>query len=83
MTGIQINQHDITIKEYNGERVITFKDVDLVHERKAGTACDRFKKNRERFIEGEDFFKIPYFEFRVKYTPNSINTGTQSLMWFF
>ena len=58
MTGININEHKMTVKEYNGERVITFKDVDMVHERKADTAKCRFKDNRKHFIEGEDCLSL-------------------------
>ena len=28
---IHIGNSDISIKEYNGQRVVTFKDIDLVH----------------------------------------------------
>ena len=30
---IHIQNSDISVKEYRGQRVVTFKDVDLVHER--------------------------------------------------
>lgn len=58
MNEITINNHVIPIKEYNGQRVVTFKDIDAVHERSEGTARKRFNDNRERFIEGVDFFKV-------------------------
>lgn len=32
---IKINNHDISIKEYKGQRVVTFKDIDAVHGRLA------------------------------------------------
>lgn len=34
----KINNTDITIKEHNGQRVVTFKDIDAVHGRPDGTA---------------------------------------------
>ena len=49
---------DISIKEYNGQRVVTFKDIEMVHGRPDGTARKRFSDNRNRFIEGEDFFVL-------------------------
>lgn len=55
---IKINNHDITVKEYNGQRVITFKDIDEVHERPEGTAGRNFRDNKEKFIENEDFFYL-------------------------
>lgn len=53
-----INGHTIEAKEYNGKRVITFKDIDEVHERKSGTARKRFNDNKQWFVEGEDYFVI-------------------------
>nr|DAR00255.1 MAG TPA: hypothetical protein [Caudoviricetes sp.] len=43
------------IREYNGERVVTFKDIDAVHGNKAGTAKRNFTRNKKHFIENEDF----------------------------
>lgn len=48
----------IQIKEYQGKRVVTFKDIDTVHKRREGTASRNFNQNRNRFIEDVDFFKI-------------------------
>lgn len=53
---ITINKQEIPIKEYNGQRVVTFKEIDAVHERADGTARKRFNDNRKRFIEGVDYF---------------------------
>ena len=30
---VTINSTDIAVKEYNGKRVVTFKDIDACHER--------------------------------------------------
>lgn len=62
---IKINNHDVTAKEYKGQRVVTFKDIDTVHERPEGTARKRFNDNKKHFIEGEDFYKISPSEFRT------------------
>lgn len=62
---ITINSKTLEIKEYNGQRVVTFKDVDEVHNRPEGTARKRFNDNRKHFIEGEDFYKITPSEFRT------------------
>ena len=55
---VTINSTDIAVKEYNGKRVVTFKDIDACHERPEGTARKRFNDNKYRFIEGEDFFIV-------------------------
>ena len=41
-----INEKFIEIKEYKGQRVVTFKDIDTLHQRPAGTASRNFKANR-------------------------------------
>ena len=53
-----INNVALTVKEYHGARVVTFKEIDAVHGRPDGTARKRFNDNRDHFIEGEDFFVL-------------------------
>ena len=53
---IVINNTPLAIKEFNGQRVVTLKDIDMVHNRPNGTAKRNFNINRDRFIDGEDFF---------------------------
>lgn len=55
----------LQVKEYKGKRVVTFKDIDRVHQRPDGTARKRFSDNRKRFISGVDFYKISMSEFRT------------------
>lgn len=56
MNEILINNQNVRIKEYEGKRVITFKDIDMVHDRPEGTARRNFNTNKKHFIEGEDFY---------------------------
>lgn len=46
----------LTPKIYNGQRVVTFRDIDAVHQRPDGTARKRFNDNKFRFLPGVDFF---------------------------
>lgn len=62
---ISINNRMLPIKEYKGQRVVTFKEIDTVHGRPEGTARKRFNDNKERFISGVDYFKISPSEFRT------------------
>lgn len=55
---IEINNTSLGIKEYEGNRVVTFKDIDKVHNRPDGTARKSFNRNRNRMIELEDYFVI-------------------------
>lgn len=42
MNEVTINSTPLSVKEYEGKRVITFKDIDTVHGRPDGTARKRF-----------------------------------------
>lgn len=64
MNTICIVEQPLEIKEWQGQRVITFKDVDRVHQRLDGTAGRNFRQNRKRFILNEDFFEISPDEIR-------------------
>lgn len=73
---ITIGNSEIQVKEYQGVRVVTFKDVDAAHERPDGTARKRFNDNREHFIEGEDYFKVKCGDVRPFFgqtPPNGFN----------
>ena len=61
---IQINNQPLSVKVYKEQRVVTFKDVDMVHGRKEGTAHRNFKSNRTHFIEGVDYYKLKKDEIR-------------------
>ncbi|MBV4429400.1 ORF6N domain-containing protein [Clostridium tyrobutyricum] len=55
---VHINGEDLQIKEFNGQRVITFRDIDNVHSRVKGTAKRNFNDNKYHFIKDEDYFEI-------------------------
>lgn len=55
---IKIGNQEISEKEFRGQRVVTFKDIDLVHERPEGTAKRNFNFNKNYFIENEDYYLV-------------------------
>ncbi|MFT8367547.1 MAG: ORF6N domain-containing protein [Acetobacter papayae] len=57
---ITINDCNVNVVEYAGQRVITFKMVDELHGRAEGTARKRFNDNRSRLTEGEDYWEISH-----------------------
>ncbi|MDE6520368.1 MAG: ORF6N domain-containing protein [Ruminococcus sp.] len=65
MEKININGIPLEVKEYEGQRVITFKDIDRVHERPDGTARKRFNDNKKYFIENEDFFVVKQSDVQI------------------
>lgn len=62
---LTIGNTQITAKTLDGKPVLTFRDIDAIHHRPEGSARKRFNDNRQRFVEGEDYFKITPSEFRT------------------
>ena len=62
---VVINSYHIQVKQYRGQRVVTFRDIDFVHNRPVGTAKRNFNANKNRFIENEDYYKICQDEIRT------------------
>jgi hypothetical protein len=78
---IIINNKEIRIKEYKNQRVVTFKDIDEVHQRPEGTAARNFRENRERFIVNEDYFHLTGEELaRFKQATNFVGSNAKELI---
>lgn len=55
---VKIHDKDLQIKDFHDQRVVTFKDIDRLHERVEGTAKRNFNDNRNHFVENVDYFSI-------------------------
>lgn len=55
---VKIEGTELAIREYNGQRVVTFKDIDTVHQRPSGTARKTFNRNRSRFEVDKHYFML-------------------------
>lgn len=69
------------VKICNSQRVVTFKDIDTVHQRTDGTAGRSFRANKKHFIEGVDYFRRNPSEARNEYgiaAPNGLIVLTES-----
>lgn len=55
---VAINGNELQVKMWNGQRIVSFKDIDKVHERADGTAHRNFKENKKHLIENEDYFVL-------------------------
>ncbi len=53
---VKIKNTQVIVKEYSNQRVVTFDEIDKVHQRVSGTARRNFNTNKNRFIEGVDYF---------------------------
>lgn len=78
---VKIQNQEVKVKEYKGQRVVTFKDIDSVHERAEGTARRNFNANKKHLVEGEDFFVRNSYEAKEEYgitAPNGLTLLTES-----
>lgn len=58
-------KHNLGIKEYQQQRVVTLKEIDNIHNRVEGTARRNFFNNKNHFIEGEDYFAVTRDDIKV------------------
>lgn len=75
---VLINNQELQVKEFNHQRVVTFKEIDQVHERTEGTAKRNFSENRKHFIENEDFFFVKASDFE-KYGNRTLEIPNRGL----
>lgn len=79
---INIHGNEITVKELDGQRVVTFDDIDKLHNRPSGTARKRANENQEHLIENEDYFNLTgeaLSEFRTNLPDYEISKFTPKL----
>jgi len=71
----------ITVKEFKGLRVVTFKDIDLVHERPEGTAGRNFRENKSKLIRNEDYFNVTGQELnQFKQATNFVGSNAKEII---
>ena len=82
---ITIENTEMQIREYRGQRVVTFKDIDTVHQRPKGTSRNSFNRNKKHFIKDVDYIILKPDEqknidyVRLTYIPqNGITLLTES-----
>ncbi len=59
-TTLTVHNIALTPVEFNGQRVVTLAMIDRVHQRPEGTASRNFRENRDRFIQGKDFYLVDF-----------------------
>lgn len=75
---ILVNDKKLQVKEFKGKRVVTFKEIDLVHERAEGTAKRNFSENKKYFIENIDYFTAKKSDFE-KYENHTLEIPNRGL----
>lgn len=77
---IKINNTDLSVKELKGQRVVTFKDIDMLHERVEGTAKRNFNENKKHLIQNVDYFLIKGEELReLKQSTNFVLSNAKEI----
>lgn len=56
---LEINGVRIKRKEYKGQSVVSSYDISSIHQKKVRAVNQQFKRNIDKFVENEDFFRIP------------------------
>ncbi|NJI81882.1 ORF6N domain-containing protein [Clostridioides difficile] len=78
---VLINNQELQVKEFNNQRVVTFKEIDKVHERVEGTAGRNFRENKKHFIKDEDYFYLEGKELStIKQTTNFVGSNARELI---
>ncbi|CAM2079294.1 MAG: KilA-N DNA-binding domain-containing protein [uncultured Clostridium sp.] len=78
---VKINNTDLSVKEFNGQRVVTFKDIDMLHERVQGTAKRNFNENKKHLIKDVDYFSIKGNDLReLKQSTNFVLSNAKEII---
>ena len=75
---VKINNTDLSVKEFNGQRVVTFKDIDMLHERVEGTAKRNFNEHKKHLIKDVDYFEVKQSDFQ-KYEIRTLEIPNRGL----
>lgn len=78
---VKINDLDLQIREFNGQRVVTLKDIDILHQRSEGTSRRNFNQNKKHLIADEDYFVRNSYEAKEEFeitAPSGLTLLTES-----
>ncbi len=75
---VKINNTDLSVKEFKGQRVVTFKDIDMLHERVEGTAKRNFNEHKKHLIKDVDYFEVKQSDFQ-KYEIRTLEIPNRGL----
>ena len=78
MNLVKIENKELAIKEWNGQRVVTAWDIAELHDRNTAKVNEIFKNNKEKFTLGKDYYLLNREEFSEsfktiqKFIPNNV-----------
>lgn len=77
---VNVEGTELAVREWNGQRVVTFRDIDSAHGVKPGSAKRNFIRNKRHFIENEDYFIATRDSLKsVNLTPLNVDVPTRGI----
>lgn len=77
---VNVEGTELAVREWNGQRVVTFRDIDNAHGVKPGSAKRNFIRNKRHFIENEDYFIATRDSLKsVNLTPLNVDIPTRGI----
>lgn len=77
---VNVEGTELAVREWNGQRVVTFRDIDNAHGVKPGSAKRNFIRNKRHFIENEDYFIATRDSLKsVNLTPLNVDVPTRGI----
>lgn len=77
---VNVEGTELSVREWNGQRVVTFRDIDNAHGVKPGSAKRNFIRNKRHFIENEDYFIATRDSLKsVNLTPLNVDVPTRGI----
>ena len=70
---VNIEGTELSVREYNGQRVVTFRDIDEVHQRPSGTARKAFNRNKKYFVLNKHYFVLQVDEAKTIFNISAPN----------
>lgn len=75
-----VEGHKLAIRELYGERVVTFKDIDELHNRALGTTKRNFNRNKDKFVQGKDYYSLTRKEYADLFSDDAHLKGNPNLL---
>lgn len=77
---VNVEGTELAVREWNGQRVVTFRDIDNAHGVKPGSAKRNFIRNKKHFIENEDYFIATRDSIKsINLTPLNVDIPTRGI----
>lgn len=76
---ITIENTEMQVREYNGQRVVTFDDICSVHKCERKRLAKHFERKRKHFSKNEDYYELTRKELNDLTSPNSKIVGNPNI----